>query len=43
LVAIPIVLMAGRVALRLPRRTWVFYAFYPVHLLLLLFVRLGWF
>jgi TraX protein len=43
LVAIPIVLMAGRVVLRLPRRTWVFYAFYPVHLLLLLFVRLEWF
>jgi hypothetical protein len=43
LVAIPIVLMAGRVALRLPRRTWVFYAFYPAHLLLLLFVRLEWF
>ena len=43
LAAIPIVLMAGRVALRLPRRTWVFYAFYPAHLLLLLFVRLQWF
>ncbi len=43
LAAIPIVLMAGRVALRLPRRTWVFYAFYPAHLLLLLFVRLEWF
>src|ERR1022692_1411796 len=43
LAAIPIVLMAGRVALRLPRQTWVFYAFYPAHLLLLLFVRLEWF
>src|SRR5271168_2849775 len=43
LAAIPIVLLAGRVALRLPRRTWVFYAFYPAHLLLLLFVRLQWF
>jgi hypothetical protein len=43
LAAIPIVLMAGRVALRLPRRTWVFYAFYPAHLLLLLIVRLEWF
>ena len=43
LAAIPIVLMAGRAALRLPRQTWVFYAFYPAHLLLLLFVRLEWF
>jgi hypothetical protein len=43
LVAIPIVLMAGRVALRLPRQTWVFYGFYPAHLLLLLTVRLEWF
>ena len=43
LAAIPIVLMAGRVSLRLPRQTWVFYAFYPAHLLLLLFVRLEWF
>jgi hypothetical protein len=43
LVAIPIVLMAGRVVLRLPRRTWVFYTFYPAHLLLLLIVRLEWF
>ena len=43
LIAIPIVLMAGRVALRLPRRTWLFYAFYPAHLLLLLIVRLRWF
>jgi TraX protein len=43
LVAIPIVLMAGRVVLRLPRRTWVFYTFYPAHLLLLIIVRLEWF
>ncbi len=43
LAAIPIVLLAGRVALRLPRLTWVFYAFYPAHLLLLLGVRLEWF
>ena len=43
LAAIPIVLLAGRVALRLPRRTWVFYAFYPAHLLLLLFVRQQWY
>jgi len=43
LLAIPIVLLAGRVRLPLPRRTWVFYAFYPAHLLLLLIVRLQWF
>jgi hypothetical protein len=43
LIAIPIVLMAGRVALPLPRQTWIFYAFYPAHLLLLLIVRLQWF
>ena len=41
--AIPMVLMAGRIALRLPRLTWVFYSFYPAHLLLLLGVRLEWF
>jgi hypothetical protein len=43
LAAIPIVLMASRVSLRLPRLTWAFYTFYPAHLLLLLGVRLEWF
>jgi hypothetical protein len=43
LAAIPIVLMVGRVGLHLPRQTWVFYTFYPAHLLLLLIVRLQWF
>jgi hypothetical protein len=43
LVAIPMALMAGPITLRLPRLTWVFYAFYPAHLLLLLGVRLQWF
>jgi hypothetical protein len=43
LAAIPMVLMAGRIALRLPRLTWVFYAFYPAHLMLLFGVRLEWF
>jgi TraX protein len=43
LVAIPIVLIAGRISFRLPRLTWVFYAFYPAHLLILLGVRLVWF
>ena len=42
LAAIPIVLMAGRVTFRLPRMKWVFYAFYPAHLLLLLSIRLEW-
>jgi len=43
LAAIPIVLMAGRLTFRLPRVTWVFYAFYPTHLLLLLGIRWEWF
>jgi TraX protein len=43
LVAIPIVLVAGRISFRLPRLTWAFYAFYPAHLLILLGVRLEWF
>jgi hypothetical protein len=43
LVAIPILLAAGRISFRLPRLTWVFYAFYPAHLLILLGVRLEWF
>jgi len=43
LAAMPIVLMAGRVPFRLPRRQWAFYAFYPAHLLLLLGVRVEWF
>jgi hypothetical protein len=43
LAAIPIVLVAGRIAFRLPRLTWVFYAFYPTHLLMLLGIRLEWF
>ncbi len=43
LAAIPIVLGAGRIAFRLPRLTWVFYAFYPAHLLALLGIRWEWF
>jgi hypothetical protein len=43
LAAIPIVLVAGRIAFRLPRLTWVFYAFYPAHLLVLLGIRLEWY
>jgi hypothetical protein len=43
LLAVPIVLMASGIALRLPRLTWAFYAFYPTHLLVLLGVRLEWF
>jgi hypothetical protein len=43
LVAIPIVLVAGRLSFRLPRLTWAFYTFYPAHLLILLGVRLEWF
>jgi len=43
LVAVPIVLVAGRIPFRLPRLTWAFYTFYPAHLLILLGVRLEWF
>jgi hypothetical protein len=43
LVAVPIVLVAGRISFRLPRLTWTFYAFYPAHLLILLGVRSEWF
>jgi hypothetical protein len=42
LAAIPIVLVAGQVPHRLPRQTWLFYAFYPLHLLLLLIIRWEW-
>ena len=42
LAAIPVVLMIGRRTFRLPRMRWIFYAFYPVHLLLLLAVRFEW-
>jgi hypothetical protein len=43
LAALPIVLVAGRVPHRLSRQTWLFYGFYPSHMLLLLFIRLAWF
>jgi TraX protein len=43
LAAIPIVLAASRVTLRMPRVKWAFYAFYPAHLVVLLIVRLEWF
>jgi hypothetical protein len=42
ILAVPIVL-AGQRRLPLARHTWVFYAFYPVHLSLLLIVRRVWF
>jgi hypothetical protein len=40
LVALPIIVVAGGVPHRLPRQTWLFYGFYPAHLLLLLVIRL---
>jgi hypothetical protein len=43
LLAIPILLVASRISVRLPRLTWAFYVFYPAHLLILLGVRLEWF
>jgi hypothetical protein len=41
--ALPIVLVAGRMPHDLSRQTWLFYGFYPAHLLLLLLIRLAWF
>jgi hypothetical protein len=43
LMALPMVLIAGRMPHRLSRQTWLFYGFYPAHLLVLLFIRLAWF
>jgi TraX protein len=43
LAALPIVLMAGRMPRSLSRQTWLFYGFYPAHLMLLLLIRLVWF
>lgn len=41
LTAIPALLLATRVDLRVPRLRWVFYAFYPLHLALLWWLRDG--
>jgi hypothetical protein len=41
LTAIPALLLAARVDLHLPRLRWVFYAFYPLHLALLWWLRDG--
>ena len=43
LAALPIVLAASRMTLRLRRSKRVFYLFYPAHLLMLLAVRQTWF
>lgn len=39
LTAVPTVLLATRIDLRLPRVRWVFYAFYPAHLAVLWWLR----
>lgn len=40
LAALPVIAMARLVTLRVPRLRWVFYAYYPVHLIALLLVRI---
>ena len=41
LTAVPVLLLATRMDLRMPRLRWVFYAFYPVHLAVLWWIRDG--
>ncbi len=43
LLAIPLILLTSRLSLNVPRCRWIFYAFYPVHLLTLLGARWAWF
>lgn len=40
LAAFPVIAMASQVNLRLPRLRWFFYAYYPVHLVALLLIRI---
>jgi hypothetical protein len=41
--AIPVVLLATSLSMKLPRVKWAFYAWYPLHLLVLLVAKLEWF
>jgi len=41
--AIPLILWASRLTFHIPRCQWIFYAFYPAHLLVVLGVRWLWF
>ena len=40
LLAIPIIMTVGNYHLELPRMKWLFYIFYPLHLYLILFIRM---
>ena len=42
LVAVPLVLLAMRVDLRVPRLRWLFYAFYPAHFAVIWWVHKSW-
>ena len=41
LAAVPLILLATRVELRVPRLRWLFYALYPIHLTVLWWLRDG--
>ena len=40
LAALPVILVATRVDLHVPRLRWVFYAYYPVHLVAIWLIRI---
>jgi len=40
LAAVPVILLASRLDLHLPRRRWLFYAYYPLHLAALWLLRI---
>ncbi|HCU0050470.1 TPA: conjugal transfer protein TraX [Proteus mirabilis] len=39
LLAVPVIIVAGEIRINVPRLKWLFYAFYPVHLYLILALR----
>lgn len=42
LAVIPLIYLASKIHLSLPRAKWAFYAFYPAHIVLLAFVKMVW-
>jgi len=40
MVALPVLVLASRIDLRLPRLSWAFYAYYPLHLFVLWLIRI---